>query len=584
MDIFAIITLLGGLAFFLYGMNVLSSGLERMAGGKLESILKKMTSNPFKSLLLGMGITAAIQSSSAMTVMLVGLVNSGIMSLNQTVGVIMGSNIGTTVTAWILSLVGIEGDNIFMNLLKPKNFSLLFAFIGILMIMISKKPKKKDIGTILVGFAILMFGMETMSGAVKPLAEEPGFQNILTAFNNPFLGVAFGAIFTAVIQSSSASVGILQALAAHGGITYGMAIPIIMGQNIGTCITSVISSIGVSRNAKKVSIVHITFNLIGTTVCLSAFYLVNAFIDLAFVDTAITPFWIAIVHSIFNIVTTLLLLPFSKQLVKIANWVLKDKDGDTDTKQETELLDERLLVTPSIAIAECENATNRLATIAKEALDLAIDTAKDYSEDKLNEIIKLEDVTDKYEDKLGTYLVKISSITLSDTDSKKVSKMLHAIGDFERLGDHAVNIAKVAQELHEKQLSFSPQAQHELAILTGALTEILELTTAAYNNNSVEIAKRVEPLEQVIDQLVATIKASHIQRLQAGSCSIEMGFILSDLLNNYSRVSDHCSNVAVTIIEIAHNTFDTHQYLNNVKYGSSSFQDIYENFSAKYYL
>lgn len=584
MDIFTIITLLGGLAFFLYGMNVLSSGLERMAGGKLETILKKMTSNPFKSLLLGMGITAAIQSSSAMTVMLVGLVNSGIMSLNQTVGVIMGSNIGTTVTAWILSLVGIEGDNLFMNLLKPKNFSLLFAFIGILMIMISKKPKKKDVGAILVGFAILMFGMETMSGAVKPLAEEPGFQSILTAFKNPILGVAFGAIFTAIIQSSSASVGILQALAAHGGITFGMAIPIIMGQNIGTCITSVISSIGVSRNAKKVSIVHITFNLIGTAVCLSAFCITNAIFDLAFVDTAISPFWIAIVHSIFNIVTTLLLLPFSKKLVKIANLVLKDKDGDTETKQKTELLDERLLVTPSIAIAECENATNKLANLAKEALVLAIDTSKNYNEDNVNEVIKLEDTTDKYEDKLGTYLVKISSKTLSDADSKKVSKMLHAIGDFERLGDHAVNIVKVAQELHEKKLKFSDQAQHELSVLTGALTEILDLTTEAYNNNDVDTAKRVEPLEQVIDQLVAAIKAQHIQRLQAGSCSIEMGFILSDLLNNYSRVSDHCSNVAVAIIEIAHNTFDTHQYLNNVKYSSSSFNDIYENFSAKYYL
>ena len=584
MDIFAIITLLGGLAFFLYGMNILSSGLERMAGGKLESILKKMTSNPFKSLLLGMGITAAIQSSSAMTVMLVGLVNSGIMSLNQTVGVIMGSNIGTTITAWILSLVGIEGDNILMNLLKPKNFSLLFAFIGILMIMMSKKPKKKDIGSILVGFAILMFGMETMSGAVKPLAEEPSFQNILTAFKNPLLGVAFGAIFTAVIQSSSASVGILQALAAHGGITFGMAIPIIMGQNIGTCITSIISSIGVSRNAKKVSIVHITFNLIGTTVCLSAFYITNAILDLTFVDTSISPLWIAIVHSIFNIVTTLLLLPFSKQLVKIANWVLKDKDGDTDTKQETELLDDRILVTPSIAIAECENATNRLAEIAKQALDLAIDASKDYTEEKLAEIVKLEDVTDKYEDKLGTYLVKISSKTLSNDDSKKVSKMLHAIGDFERLGDHAVNIVKVAQELHEKKLSFSEHAQKELAVLTSALSEILELTIDAYNNNSIETAKKVEPLEQVIDQLVATIKVSHIQRLQAGSCSIEMGFILSDLLNNYSRVSDHCSNVAVAIIEIAHNAFDTHKYLNNVKYSSSSFNDIYENFNAKYYL
>lgn len=584
MDIFAIITLLGGLAFFLYGMNVMSSGLERMAGGKLEAILKRMTSNPFKSLLLGVGITAVIQSSSAMTVMLVGLVNSGLMSINQSVGVIMGSNIGTTVTAWLLSLVGIEGDNVFMNLLKPKNFSLLFAFIGILMIMMSKKPKKKDIGSILVGFAVLMFGMETMSGAVEPLTEDPSFQSILTAFNNPLLGVAFGAIFTAIIQSSSASVGILQAIAAHGGISFGMAIPIIMGQNIGTCITALISSIGVSRNAKKVSIVHISFNLIGTTVCLSAFYILHGILDFAFVDTAISPFWIAIVHSIFNIVTTLMLLPFTKVLVKIANFVLKDKPDDSQVDEKTVFLDYRLLATPSIAISECENATNKLASLAKEALLTAIDTSKNYSEDKVHKVIELEDITDQYEDKLGTYLVKISSKTLSDTDSKKVSKMLHAIGDFERLGDHAVNIVKVAQELHEKKLKFSEQAKHELSILTGALEEILELTTKAYNSNDVDTAKRVEPLEQVIDQLVATIKASHIQRLQAGSCSIEMGFILSDLLNNYSRVSDHCSNVAVAIIEIAHDTFDTHQYLNKVRYSSSSFNDIYENFSAKYYL
>lgn len=585
MDIFAIITLLGGLAFFLYGMNVMSSGLERMAGGKLESILKRMTSNPLKSLLLGVGITAVIQSSSAMTVMLVGLVNSGLMTINQSVGVIMGSNIGTTVTAWLLSLVGIEGGNIFMNLLKPKNFSLLFAFIGILMIMMSKKPKKKDIGAILIGFAILMFGMETMSGAVEPLTQNPSFQSILTAFNNPFLGVAFGAIFTAIIQSSSASVGILQAIAAHGGISYGMAIPIIMGQNIGTCITAIISSIGVSRNAKKVSIVHISFNLIGTAVCLSAFYIAHGILDFAFVDTAISPFWIAIVHSIFNIATTLLLLPFTKVLVKIANFVLKDKTEDEKTlAANTVFLDSRLLATPSIAIAECENATNKLAAVAKEALLLAIKATKNFNEDNYNEVIRLEDITDKYEDQLGTYLVNISSKTLSEADSKKVSKMLHAIGDFERLGDHAVNIVKVAQELHEKKLSFSEHAQHELSILTGALTEILELTTEAYNNNNVDTAKRVEPLEQVIDQLVATIKASHIQRLQAGSCSIEMGFILSDLLNNYGRVSDHCSNVAVAVIEIAHNTFDTHQYLNNVKYSSASFNDIYENFNAKYYL
>lgn len=583
MELMDIIALLGGLAFFLYGMNALSSGLESLAGGKLESILKRMTSNPVKSLFLGLGITAVIQSSSAMTVMLVGLVNSGLMSITQSVGVIMGSNIGTTVTAWLLSLVGIGEGNIWLQLLKPKNFSLFFAFIGILMIMISKKPKIKDIGGILVAFAVLMYGMEIMSGSVSGLKDDPNFQQILVAFTNPILGVAFGAIFTALIQSSSASVGILQILAANGGITYGAAIPIIMGQNIGTCITALLSSIGVSRNAKKVAVVHVSFNLIGTTVFLALFCLINAIFRPAIIGSNIGAFEIAIVHTIFNIATTLLLLPFSKMLVKIANFILKDKLED-QTENNTFILDERLLVTPSIAITECENATNNMASLARETLIKAIQITTSYDEDLAVDILNMEDKLDKYEDVLGTYLVKISSKPLSDTDSMKVSKMLHAIGDFERLGDHAVQILKVAQELNSKHLQFSEQAQNELKVLTNALDEILELATNAYNNNDIELATKVEPLEQVIDQLVATIKSQHIKRLQAGSCSIELGFILSDLTNNYSRVSDHCSNIAVAVIEISHKTFDTHEYLNKVKYGNTGFNDIYENYSAKYYL
>lgn len=583
MDLMDIIALLGGLAFFLYGMNALSSGLESLAGGKLESILKRMTSNPVKSLFLGLGITAVIQSSSAMTVMLVGLVNSGLMSITQSVGVIMGSNIGTTVTAWLLSLVGIGEGNIWLQLLKPKNFSLFFAFIGILMIMISKKPKIKDIGGILVAFAVLMYGMEIMSGSVSGLKDDPNFQQILVAFTNPILGVAFGAIFTALIQSSSASVGILQILAANGGITYGAAIPIIMGQNIGTCITALLSSIGVSRNAKKVAVVHVSFNLIGTTVFLALFCVINAIFRPAIIGSNIGAFEIAIVHTIFNIATTLLLLPFSKMLVKIANFILKDKLED-QTENNTFMLDERLLVTPSIAITECENATNNMASLARETLIKAIQITTSYDEDLAVDILNMEDKLDKYEDVLGTYLVKISSKPLSDTDSMKVSKMLHAIGDFERLGDHAVQILKVAQELNSKHLQFSEQAQNELKVLTNALDEILELATNAYNNNDIELATKVEPLEQVIDQLVATIKSQHIKRLQAGSCSIELGFILSDLTNNYSRVSDHCSNIAVAVIEISHKAFDTHEYLNKVKYGNTGFNDIYENYSAKYYL
>ena len=578
MDLFSFIMLGGGLAFFLYGMHLMSSGLERMAGGKLEGTLRAMTSSLWKSLALGAGITIAIQSSSAMTVMLVGLVNSGIMDISQTVGVIMGSNIGTTLTAWLLSLVGLETDNVALKLLKPEHFSLIFALVGAVMNMMGKKQRQKDIGSIFVGFAVLMYGMKLMSNAVAPLADAPEFAAILTAFENPLLGVLVGAVFTGIIQSSAASVGVLQALALTGSITYGMAIPIIMGQNIGTCVTALISSIGVSRNAKKVAIIHISFNLIGTAVLLAIYLILDAFIGFAFTGSAIDATGIAFVHSVFNVVTTVMLLPFGKFLVRIANTLLKDKEEEAPRH----LLDERLLATPSVAIAECDVLTNRMAQIAYDSLMNAFAVAREYDEVKADSVTHYEDQLDRYEDELGTLLVRLSSMQLSQNDSICVSKMLHAIGDFERLGDHAVNIRDTARELHEKKAHFSDDAQREMLILTDALEEILSLSINSYCDNNVKGAYRVEPLEEVIDDIVATIKTHHIQRLTAGECDIERGFILNDFLNNFERVSDHCSNVAVTIIELSNNRFDTHRYIHSVAYNTEGFREDYKAYSEKY--
>ncbi len=578
MDLFSFIMLGGGLAFFLYGMNVMSSGLERMAGGKLEGALRRMTSSLWKSLALGAGITIAIQSSSAMTVMLVGLVNSGIMDISQTVGVIMGSNIGTTLTAWLLSLVGLETSNVALKLLKPENFSLIFALVGAVMIMMGKQQRKKDIGSIFVGFAVLMYGMKLMSNAVSPLADAPEFAAILTAFQNPLLGVLVGAVFTGIIQSSAASVGVLQALALTGSITYGMAIPIIMGQNIGTCVTALISSIGVSRNAKKVSIIHISFNLIGTVVLLIVYYALDALLHFAFTDSAIDATGIAFVHSVFNVVTTVMLLPFGKFLVRIANTLLKDKAEE----HPKHLLDERLLSTPSVAIAECDRLTNRMAEMAQATLMKAFAVSRSYDEAVSDSIIDDENELDRYEDELGTLLVHLSSQQLSANDSIRVSKMLHAIGDFERLGDHALNIRETAKELHDKSAHFSEEAQHEMLTLTDALEEILAIATEAYCTNNVKRAYRVEPLEEVIDDLVATIKSNHIARLTAGECDIEKGFILNDFLNNFERVSDHCSNIAVTIIELSNNRFDTHRYIHSVAYNTEGFREDYKRYSEKY--
>ena len=573
MDIFSLFTLCGGLAFFLYGMTTMSKSLEKMAGGKLERLLKRMTSNPFKSLLLGAGITIAIQSSSAMTVMLVGLVNSGVMELGQTIGVIMGSNIGTTLTAWILSLAGIESESVFVNLLKPENFSPVIALVGIILIMGSKKQKRRDIGRILVGFSILMYGMELMKDSVSPLADMPEFSSLLTAFNNPLLGVLVGAVFTGVIQSSAASVGILQALALTGSITYGMAIPIIMGQNIGTCVTALLSAIGVNRNAKRVAVIHISFNVIGTAVCLVLFYGGNAIFHFTFMNQAVGAVGIAFCHTVFNVLTTLMLLPFSRQLEKLARRMIRTEDK----AEQFAFLDPLLLRTPSVAISECTAMTNRMGELAHRNILLAIQQFSDYSEEREAEIIQNEDKLDIYEDRLGNYLVQISQHGVSMDDIHTVSRLLHAIGDFERVGDHALNLQESSQELHEKELRFSDDAKAELDVLISALEEIMDEAFGSFASGDLARARSVEPLEETIDQLIEEIRMRHIHRLQTGDCTIQLGFILSDLLTNLERVSDHCSNIAISVIEESDSDMDPHAYLQDLKTGGAFTEDLRED-------
>ena len=570
MDIFSVFTLCGGLAFFLYGMTTMSKSLEKMAGGKLERILKRMTSNPLKSLLLGAGITIAIQSSSAMTVMLVGLVNSGVMELGQTIGVIMGSNIGTTLTAWILSLTGIQSENIFVNLLKPENFSPVIALVGIILIMGSKKQRRRDVGRIMVGFAILMYGMELMKNAVSPLADMPEFSSLLTAFNNPLLGVAVGAVFTGIIQSSAASVGILQALALTGSITYGMAIPIIMGQNIGTCVTALISAIGVSRNAKRVSAIHISFNVIGTAVCLVLFYGGNLLFHFSFMNAPVGAVGIAFCHTVFNVLTTLLLLPFSRQLEKLARRMVK-----AETKSEQfAFLDPRLLRTPGVAISECVSMTNRMGELAHQNLLLSLRQLTDYSESREAEILANEDKLDIYEDRLGSYLVQISQHGVSMDDIRTVSRLLHAIGDFERIGDHALNLQESAQEIHDKGIRFSDSAGAELRVLMDALEDILNRAFSCFAADDAQAAFDVEPLEETMDRLIEEVRMRHIQRLQTGDCTIQTGFVLSDLLTNFERVSDHCSNIAVCVIEEQDANLDRHAYIHDLQADGSFAQRL----------
>lgn len=580
MRVFEVFELLGGLAFFLYGMNMMGDALERKAGSKLKSILAQLTSNTFKGFLLGLVVTAIIQSSSATTVMVVGFVNSGIMTLRQATGVIFGANLGTSVTSWLLSLTGIEGDNFFIQLLKPSSFTPLLAFIGIILIMFIKKNKHKDTALILIGFSILMFGMEVMSGAVEPLAESEKFKNILILFSNPVIGLIVGTVFTAIVQSSSASVGILQALTLTGTVTYATAIPIVMGQNIGTCVSAMISSIGASKNAKRAAVIHLSFNLISAVVWLTVYYVVESIVGFAFVSQAANPLGIAVVHTVFKLLALALLMPFGKQLEKLSYIIIKKDESEIE---KTELLDERLLTTPSVAIERCRNVTCEMAKLSVEILHDSLENLFICDEKVGDKIRKGEDEADKYEDALGTYLVKLSSKSLTDTDSHEVTELLHIIGDFERISDHAVNILESSEEIKEKGLSFSKQAMAELGVMIDAVNEILDLALEAFNNNDMDKAFLVEPLEQVVDNLKALLKKQHISRLRKNECTIELGFVLSDLLTNLERVSDHCSNVAVCLIEVAHDSLDMHSHLQTLKsHHNKEFENNFELYAKKY--
>lgn len=585
MDIFGVLTMIGGLVLFLFGMNVMGDGLEKLSGGTLEKVLEKLTSKKIMAVLLGAAVTAVIQSSSATTVMVVGFVNSGIMKLSQAVGIIMGANIGTTVTSWILSLSGIEGDSIFIQMLKPTSFAPVLAVVGIIMYMSTKSDKRRNVGLILLGFTVLMYGMTTMSDAVAPLADVPEFTQILTLFSNPFLGVLAGAVLTAVIQSSSASVGILQALCATGAIPFGTALPIIMGQNIGTCATALISSIGANKNAKRAAMVHLYFNIIGTIIFMAVFYALNAFIGFAFIDEAATPAGIAIIHSVFNIFATIILMPFTKLLEKLACITIRDKNEPTKEKDEFQLLDQRFLATPAFAIEQCKTLTAKMAEISKDAFMSSISLLNSFTKKTADYVIAQENTVDTYEDKIGTYLVQLSSKSLSETDSKSISLLLHCIGDFERISDHAVNILEAAREMEEKDLHFSPKAKEELSVYTSALMEIVNTAFNAFTAENLEYAKAVEPLEEVIDELRNQLKKRHIKRLQKGKCTIELGFILQDLITNYERIADHCSNIAVCLIQIADNSFDMHEYLNELKKTEDrDFADKYKFYHSKYLL
>ncbi|RST82995.1 Na/Pi cotransporter family protein [Blautia sp. SG-772] len=568
MDIFSVLTMVGGLALFLYGMQVMGDGLAKVSGGKLERILENLTSNPIKAVLLGAGVTAVIQSSSATTVMVVGFVNSGIMKLNQAVGIIMGANIGTTVTSWILSLSGLQGDNVFVKLCKPSSFSPLLAVIGVIFLLFIKDEKKKDIGAIMVGFAVLMFGMETMSDAVKPLANVPEFTGILTAFSNPVLGMIAGAVLTAIIQSSSASVGILQALCVTGAVSYGVAIPIIMGQNIGTCVTALLSSIGATKNAKRAAMVHLYFNIIGTVVFMVLFYTVNAVVGFSFLGTATNAAGIAVIHSLFNVFATMLLLPFGKGLEKLACLTIRDDVQPAEVEEERkelQLLDSRFLEKPAFAMEQSVHVANKMAEESKRTLFIAMDLLWNYTEDGAKKVGELENLVDQYEDELGTYLVKLSRQNLSVHDSHTLSIVLHCIGDFERISDHAINIMEAAQEMHDKKLIFSPKAEEELKVFSRAVQDIVEKAYAVFRDQDEKLAQKVEPLEAVVDELNQEVKKRHIRRLREGKCTIELGFILSDITTSFERVADHCSNIAVCVTQVREDTYDTHGYLNSVK-------------------
>ncbi|HAP04111.1 MAG TPA: Na/Pi cotransporter [Lachnospiraceae bacterium] len=571
---------------FLYGMEVMGDSLSKMAGGKLESILERLTKKRIYAVLLGAGVTAIIQSSSATTVMVVGFVNSGIMKLSQAVGVIMGANIGTTVTSWLLSLTGISGDSLLMQLLKPTSFTPVLAAIGIILILFTgSESKKKDIGTILLGFAVLMYGMEAMSGAVSGLADNPNFTSLMTTFSNPFIGLIVGTVLTAIIQSSSASVGILQALCATGAVNYSVAIPIIMGQNIGTCVTCIISSFGANRNAKRAAMIHLYFNMIGTTIFMIAFYSLNHFLDFAFLNTGANPAGIAVIHSGFNIGATIVLFPFADKLVKLAELTIPDKKEDRELAEEKKsiAIDERFLTRPAFAMELCRGKAREMAEVSVKAISLSLETLLDFDEDKAAEVRRLEDEGDEYEDVLGTYLVKLSSQELSSADSKSLSLILHSISDFERISDHAIDVVMSAEEIHKKKLEFTKHAREEIETLSRAINDICEMTKDSFCKDDLTEASHVEPLEEVIDTLTKQIKENHIKRLRKGKCSVEIGFILEDILTWLERVSDHCSNIALEMLTIYDNDYNTHEYLKSFSQKEQAdFEAEYDELIKKY--
>ena len=573
MSIFEVLNLIGGLSLFLLGMKMMGDALEKRAGSRLKGILGRMAGSPFKGFLIGLGATAIIQSSSATTVMVVGFVNSGVMQLSQAINVIMGANVGTTVTAWILSLTGIESGNIWIRLLKPSSFTPVLALVGVILYMFQKNDKRKDTGLALLGFSVLMTGMETMSSAVQPLANVPEFTNILLLFENPMLGVLAGAALTAIVQSSSASVGILQALSATGGVTNAAAIPIIMGQNIGTCVTALISSVGANKNARRAAIAHLYFNLIGTVVWLTVFILLRSLFHLSVLSDMASPLSISILHSLFNVGSTALLLPFSRQLEKLACMTVRDSKDRSDTNQ---LLDERLFVTPAIALERARTVAVAMADTSFSAMSDAIGLLETYDPKAAQQVNAKEDSVDSYEDALGSYLVKLAEHSLAETESQELSELLRMIGDFERISDHAVNIMESATEKNDKNLRFSPEAWDELTVMLNAVREIMTLSGHAFCNGDMAAARQVEPLEQVVDDLQKEIKSRHIRRLTAGKCTIELGFVLADLLTNLERVSDHCSNIAACVAEISKNRLNMHAYTQNLK------DDASERFAARY--
>ena len=580
MDIFDFLKMIGGLCLFLFGMNVMGQALERRAGPKLRTLLGKMTGKTLTGFLTGLGITAIIQSSSATTVMVVGFVNSGLMTLRQSIGVIMGANIGTTVTAWILSLGGIDSGNLFVQLLKPSSFTPVLALAGICLYMFSKNSKKNDTGMILLGFATLMFGMESLSGSVSGLRNDPNFTKFFLMFSNPILGVLAGAILTGIVQSSSASVGILQALSSTGAVSFGAAIPIIMGQNIGTCVTAMLSSVGTNKNARRAAVVHLSFNIIGTVVWLTVFETANLLLHFSFVDQPIDTFQIAVTHSIFNMLCTLMLLPCCGLLEKLSYRLIPE----TDHPDTAAVLDERLFATPAIALVKSEELTKRMAADAELALHESLQAVLHFTPELAASVRRREDDTDRYEDTLGTFLVHLATQPMSEQDSVESSMLLHLIGDFERVADHAVNIIESAEELKEKGVSFTPPAQKELQTMLDAVGEIVDLTSRAFLQDDLALARQVEPLEQVIDKLKDELRTNHIARLQRGECSLAAGFVLSDLLTNLERVSDHCSNIAGCLLDMKNERIDLHKYLGDVKSGSNEFLLQYNAFEEKYKL